>query len=170
MSLPDSACPAAMTSPARAASKIQRSDVVAEPLELDGDADPVGVHGHRERGRRGVAGEAALAGCELGEAQAPAAVLGGNRGGEVARRTKLGEIIREVGVRAVQLASPVAKPLQCLRRELAGAGRVRRVVVVCGDGHGTTVIVGDPTDLPCALTAATSRGSATGSRAAILRP
>ena len=77
---------------------------VAGPLELGGDADPVGVHRHRQRGRRGVAGQAALAGGQLGQVEAPAAELGGHGGGEVAEGAQLGQVLVEVGVGPVELA------------------------------------------------------------------
>ena len=84
MSLPASAWPAAMTSPATAASSDPAQRRIAGALEVGGDADPVGVHRHRQRGGRCVAGEAPLAGGQLGQVEAPAAELDGHGGGEVA--------------------------------------------------------------------------------------
>ena len=53
-----------------------------------------------------VAGQAALAGGELGEVEAPPAELGGHGGGEVADRAQLGEVLVEVGVGLVERRRP----------------------------------------------------------------
>ena len=91
---------------------------VAGPFELGGRADPVGVHRHRQRGGRGVAREAPLAGRHLGEVEAPAAEVDRHRRGEVAGGAQLGEVVVEVGVGAIQLGGAVAEPLQHVDRQL----------------------------------------------------
>ena len=118
MSLPDSAWPAAMTSPATAASRIQRCDESPAAVELGGGADPVGVHGHRQCGGRGVAGQATLAGGHLGQVQSPAAEVHRHGRGEVSDAAQLGEVVVEVGVGAIQLGGPAAEPLQHVGRQL----------------------------------------------------
>ena len=77
------------------------------------------MHAHRQRGGRGVAGETALAGGELGEVEAPPAELGGHGGGEIADRAQLVEVVVEVGVGPVERAGSGPEPLEHLRRELA---------------------------------------------------
>jgi hypothetical protein len=102
--------------------------------------DPVRVHAHGQRGRRGVAGETTLAGRHLGEAEAPAAVVGGNGGGEVAERPELGQVLLEVGVCPVEVAGAGPEAFQHLGRQF-GAD------VGSGDGGGD-VHVSDDAQLP----------------------
>ena len=129
MSLPVSAWPAAMTSPSTAASRIHRCDEIAGLVELGGGADPVGVHRHRQRGRRGVAGQAALAGGQLGQVEAPAAEVLGHGGGQVADLAQFGEVLVEVAVGAIELAgSGCGSAPAC--RSAARRSRWRVMVVV----------------------------------------
>ena len=86
--------------------------VVAGPVELGGDADPVRVHGHRQRRRRGVASETALAGGHLGEVEAPSAEVRRHGRGQVADVAELGEVVVEVGVGPVELAGAGAEAFQ----------------------------------------------------------
>ena len=68
---------------------------VARLLQLDGDPDPVRVHGHGQRGGGGVAGEPPLARRQLGQVEAPAPQVGGHGGGQVAHLTQLGEVLAD---------------------------------------------------------------------------
>ena len=86
--------------------------VVAGPVELGGDADPVRVHAHRQRRCRGVASQAALARRHLGKVEAPAAEMLRHGRGQVADLAEFGQVIVEVGVGLVELAGSGAEALQ----------------------------------------------------------
>jgi hypothetical protein len=120
---------------------------VAGALALDGDADPVRVHREGQRGGRGVAGQAPLAGAQLRQVEAPPAARGGHGGGQVAEAAQLGEVLGEVGVGPVEVAGAGPEALQHVDRELGqGRGGDR------GGSHGSTVRPGPPTALPSAPT------------------
>jgi hypothetical protein len=54
----------------------ERHAAIADARHVRGDAGPVEVHVHRDRGRRRDVGQAPLQPADLGERQARAAVLG----------------------------------------------------------------------------------------------
>jgi hypothetical protein len=93
-------------------------DVVPGSLEVGGDADPVVVHRHRERGGRRVVGDAALDAGQLRDIESPTAVVLGHRGCQVSDRAELVEVFGEVGVRRIRGGGAGAEGLEQLVGEL----------------------------------------------------
>ncbi len=109
---------------------------VAESFELDGDADPVVVHRHAERGRRRVARERALHVGEGAEVEAPTSELLGDGGGEVADLAQHGEILVEVGVALVGVGGRGPGTRRASLRPEGSDGRADRLGVASVAGRG----------------------------------
>ncbi len=102
---------------------------VAPAVQLGGHPHPVEVHAGGECGRGCVPGEAPLQLSELAEADVPTTEVGGDRGGQVAERGELLEVLVEERVGTVVAGGPSAEPLQQFVGEDGVGGRS------IGDGH-----------------------------------